>query len=531
VLAVAGYWLLVVGFQYAQGAWTEPFGGHADEPAHYMSGLMVRDYMAAGFPATPIAYATNYYTHLPYLAIGYWPPLFYVIEGVWMRAFGSDRNAVLLLCALIAAAAAGTCFSVLTRWMGAPAAFITGLLLLITPAFQWSDCLVMVDILLALLCLWSGLALAAWAMRPSAPRALLAGLLVAAALLTKINSIYLAAVIPLFLLLTRRWDLLRKASFWIIPAVALAFWLPWILNTRQFVMIGFVGLARPSISRLLFGLGTSLLQNLQWLLVPVTGGLIYVWKNARNNYLLIVCCVLLVCYAIFLPVAGVDIEYRFLTPILTPAIIIAGFGLSEAARELASLVLPSRRLPAGLLVPLVATVCVSGFAATTGFHWHKGTENTIDPVVLFLEKQDALERSSVLVPSSAEGPFIAQFAMRDRKRPGRLVVRPTKLLASETWSGASYRSTYRSADEVEALLDRFPLRYVILTSAPVTPEYAHDPLLRAAVEKHPERWTRVNMPSASWVLYERNDGRTLPDSEMEKLAREALLNRLRVVGQ
>src|SRR5271170_3607356 len=72
--AVVAYWLLVAAFQFWSGADGAAFGGYADESSHYLSGLMVRDYVARGLPASPLVFATTYYTHMPFVAIGYWPP-------------------------------------------------------------------------------------------------------------------------------------------------------------------------------------------------------------------------------------------------------------------------------------------------------------------------------------------------------------------------------------------------------------------------------------------------------------------------
>jgi hypothetical protein len=308
---------------------------------------------------------------------------------------------------------------------------------------------------------------------------------------------------------------------WIIPGTALTCWIPWILNTHQLLAIGFGGLAHRDALALLLNLGLALERNLAWLIVLVLVGTGYVWKRERHDYVLVVCVLLAFSYAAFLLAAGVDIEYRFLTPILTPSIILTGIGLGELAGKLAS-----GRLSRDLLAPIMAMVCVIGFVGTVGFRWHVPATNTIDPVVEFLRKRDTPGRASVLVPTSAEGPFIAQFAMRDLQHLDRLLVRPVKLLASETWNGGSYLAKYSSQAEMIALFDRFPLRYIILAAGGPGHEYEHDVLLRATLEDHPERWTRIAMPSLNWVLYERSDGRELPAGEMEALAREALSPRL-----
>src|SRR5215211_7034866 len=73
---------LVIGLQMRAGANHAEFGGHPDEAAHYVTGLMLRDYVASGLPGNPMAYAKTYYDHYPKVAIGNWPPGFYAIQTV-----------------------------------------------------------------------------------------------------------------------------------------------------------------------------------------------------------------------------------------------------------------------------------------------------------------------------------------------------------------------------------------------------------------------------------------------------------------
>src|SRR5579875_2135828 len=81
----------VFALQFSSGAYHMPFSSDADEPSHVISGLLVRDYIARGFPGTPLHFAENYYFHYPKVAIGHWPPLFYAAEGTWMLVFGRTR--------------------------------------------------------------------------------------------------------------------------------------------------------------------------------------------------------------------------------------------------------------------------------------------------------------------------------------------------------------------------------------------------------------------------------------------------------
>ena len=57
-------------WQLFAGAYGSEFGGHPDEAGHYVTGLMVRDYVATGFPGSPMKFAGEYYRHYPKVALG-----------------------------------------------------------------------------------------------------------------------------------------------------------------------------------------------------------------------------------------------------------------------------------------------------------------------------------------------------------------------------------------------------------------------------------------------------------------------------
>jgi len=47
--------------QWRIGAWERELGFHPDESAHYVTGVMAREYLLAGAPANPLRYAEQYY--------------------------------------------------------------------------------------------------------------------------------------------------------------------------------------------------------------------------------------------------------------------------------------------------------------------------------------------------------------------------------------------------------------------------------------------------------------------------------------
>jgi len=519
--SVVLYFLLVAWFQIWSGASVAAFGGYPDESSHYVSGLMIYDYGASGFSTLPLPFASNYYTHLPFFGIGYWPPFFYIMEAAWMAFFGFHRAAVLLLPALLAAFLSGTVFWLLRDRIGTPAAFLTGCLLLLTPALLVSNTLIMVDNAFALFCFWAGLAFGRWIDSGSVRAALLTGLLAALCLLTKINSIYLILLPPLIFLILGRWRLLLLRTFWIIPAVVAVLWGPWIFYTRKLISIGFGGLVRPTLLNMAADVSLALLNNLGWILILVLAGGVIALRNARSDTPALVSVVLPVCYLVFLVAARVEIENRFLIPILAPSVVLAGIALGAVSRKLAWM----RLSPGGIATVLSAVVLLSDASMLKGFT--KPPPNPVRTVVEYIRERDGSEDAAVLVPSDAEGPFIAEFAGDEKHRPLRFMVRPNKVLSVINWNGGSYQSRFQEPSELITLFDTLPIRYTVISSSIDDRSRPDDRLLASTMNAHPERWKRLDAPAGRWLVYERIDGRTATPDQMADILSTYLTDRLK----
>src|SRR5487761_2640999 len=76
LIVFAFFCSITVAFQIASGCYRSEFDGYPDEPAHYITGLMVHDYIASGSPfhrssqENPLHYAENYYLHYPKVSFG-----------------------------------------------------------------------------------------------------------------------------------------------------------------------------------------------------------------------------------------------------------------------------------------------------------------------------------------------------------------------------------------------------------------------------------------------------------------------------
>jgi hypothetical protein len=70
---------ITIALQWEAGAFQSELGGDPDAPAHYMTGLMVRDYVASFARTQPLLYAQNDYQHYPKIGLGHWPPGYYLL--------------------------------------------------------------------------------------------------------------------------------------------------------------------------------------------------------------------------------------------------------------------------------------------------------------------------------------------------------------------------------------------------------------------------------------------------------------------
>ena len=466
--ALPGYLAAVILLQSTSGAFRAAFGGYPDEPSHYLSGLLVHDWLLSCGPAK--AFAAGYYLHLPYFAVGYWPPLFYLLEAAWMTLFGTGRPALLILAAGISALWAATLFHLLRPRAGTWPAAAVGLAFLLLPAVEWSNRLVMTDTFYGLLCLWALVTLGRLLEAPSWSASFAFGLLAGCALLAKHNSVFLLLVAAIVPWLSGRKHLYRRPVYWTACAIPLAMWAPWLWFARHYLGVGVAGVARPSPWEVAAQISSITALQLTALLVPAVAG----WRKlARNGAAGLTFALAPLCFVAFLFAARVPILPRYLVPAFGLFLLAAGCSWSRGA-----------------------WAAWAGFALFSVVQYEPRVRNDISPVADFVAGRATPASGSVLVPTGQEGGFIAEFARRDPSRPGRVCVRPRKLLVETNWHSGFYRLRYGTPLEIEAVLAALPVRFVILDRASVLP---HDQLLAAALKRAPWRLAR----DGPYAVYER----------------------------
>src|SRR5713226_10460531 len=113
---------------------------------------------AAGLPGNPLSYAQNFYAHYPKVALGHWPPFFYLVQAAWTLPFTPSRTSVMLLMAVLTAILATVLCQTIWEEFSLEAGIAAALLFLSLPVIEESSSMLMSEILLTLLVLLAVLA-------------------------------------------------------------------------------------------------------------------------------------------------------------------------------------------------------------------------------------------------------------------------------------------------------------------------------------------------------------------------------------
>src|SRR5579862_7474197 len=90
------------------GATTSDLSMSADEAAHFVNSLLIRDYLLGAFGRNPMSFALDYYAHVPRVSIGHWPPLYYLVQGLLVSSWDRSIAAAIKFQSVIAGALGAT---------------------------------------------------------------------------------------------------------------------------------------------------------------------------------------------------------------------------------------------------------------------------------------------------------------------------------------------------------------------------------------------------------------------------------------
>jgi 4-amino-4-deoxy-L-arabinose transferase-like glycosyltransferase len=124
---------IIVTLQILGGAYANGFAGYPDEPAHLVTALMVRDFLAGLDFSHPWGFVQQYYFHYPKVAIGHWPPVLHGALGTWFLIFGTSRGASIMFIAIVAATTSSIIYFTGKRLIGRWAGVLGAVLFLASP--------------------------------------------------------------------------------------------------------------------------------------------------------------------------------------------------------------------------------------------------------------------------------------------------------------------------------------------------------------------------------------------------------------
>ena len=515
----AALWLLIVFalafdvaflWQRASGAYTSEFGAHPDEAAHYVTGLFVRDAITAvsstisqrstaplkAFgPAAP----GGFYEHYPKVALGVWPPGFYVAQSAWTLPFGVSRTSILILMAMLAGGVGVLMYRILRPEFGVFAGFLGLLLWLCAPLVRTFYGMVMAEMLSTFLMLSATIFWGRYLDEGRTSDAVRFGLLAAIAILTKGTGLALVLMVVFSILLAKKWNVFRCPGPWIAAGLVAFIAGPWTWYFRKAgtqvggwadnsggSSLSFTLAALPYYARHL-----ALATGFAVIAFAVVGIYARVVRRGSRNGRWTAIASLVFGVFIFQCLIPVGLESRHIisaTPALVLLAVAGAVWVARLPRFRASLETAQPRRD-GMWVAILALLSLPILAlahvekAFTGF----------GPIADWLVVQAPRARILVCSDAVGEGMFISEVTMLD-KRPGLTVERASKTLVSEegrTWEGNNLRTRFDDAKLLE-YLSAGKIDYIVLDSAVPDRKRSgyHDQLARV-IETNQSRFWRV----------------------------------------
>lgn len=449
--------------QWLGGAYSSGFGGHPDEAAHFVSSLMVRDYLPQLGSARPMAFAQSYYLHFPKVAIGNWPPLLYGIAGAWFLLFGASRASALIFIALIVGALACVVYATGRKLVSPVAGLFAAALFVAFPLVREASAMMMVEPLVTLLILLSTLQFARFADTGTTRDALLFGALSTLAILTRGSAWSLLFVPPLTIALTRRWSLLANWRLWLSCVPVALFCVPWYLYAKGMSNGAMSGID-PHAPMAFFNEAITtfplfVARPAGPLLVAlfVLGGVVLALRKTAFAAQWAALVAALAGILLLQSIVPASIEQRFMVQLLPSCMLVAAAGAAWLIGRL-----PPAFPAAAAWVALAAVVLLT-MSGNPGRVRNSGYDTVASAL---MEGVRGRQGSAILLASDpvGEGSVIAAIAAA-RPAEAPVCLRASKILVSEDWLGRNTRERFPAPQDLRRLLDALPVQAVMIDDA------------------------------------------------------------------
>jgi 4-amino-4-deoxy-L-arabinose transferase-like glycosyltransferase len=469
---LAAPWLFVIaaiGIQLRMGlaVWgSDP--ATADEPAHFVTGVMVYDYLRHALFSNPLAFAQSFYVRYPKVAFGHWPPLYYILQAAWFFVAPPTIESARLLSAVIGGGIAAILFLRLRRLHGPLVGALSGACFLMLPLVQTSAWMVMSDLAVALFMLLAVIAFADFLELGRTRHVAWFAAWSTLAILTKGNAWALGPFALLAPLIARRFRVFRDLRYLLSGVVIAGLAAPFYIWSRS-VQLGYPAdvtslASRASAVTYRLSLLAPFLRFVPAVvLIVALAGAVSLWFKPFST-VEASALALVLAQCLFMFVLPLIEENRYYMPSAAALLILFGRGMTLAGKR------------AGPVAIAAACFAFCGITRPVHVDGYRAAANAIP-----YESRG----TTILVGSDAagEGAFIAERLERDAERAG-VILRGTKALASVGWSGARYRLLFQTPAEVVDYLQSVPVRYILIDQASAS--RAHRELLETAVLSAPE---------------------------------------------
>ncbi len=496
-----GLTVLTFLIQHVNGAYSSELTTHPDEPAHFVTSLMIHDYVKTGLGSSPLRFAEDYYTHSPKVAFGHWPPFAFMPRAGWFLITGPSKAAAYAFEGILAAAIAILLFLSVRRFFGDWFGFLSGVAFLLLPLIQGYSQAAMAEFLVALLQFGALLAFAGFLDSGGKKPLVVFVICSSLAILTKAGAVALAGLPILAILFSGRLRLFKSPSLWIAGASVVALTAPVYLlifdMTRHNSGGGLAlstGILTHNLTHTFLGLLATTGTGIAVLAILGLSGLGRADVPAERHQvrnLLACCAALVVSIFVFYVFTPLFVEARYLIGAIPGILILAVHTLHS---------LPLRERPRALRLGVPAAIGVLAYFVSPGV-----PQQPLPPKAHgYAEAADAVPSSAkgrvVLVSSSSvgEGAVVAELRLCDGD--DTFTLRASKVLARDGWNGGAYELLVRNEQEILQLLETAPVHYVIMdrTGAASLPNEhrklapsAHHDLLESTIRSHAERFRLV----------------------------------------
>lgn len=481
----------IVSLQALGGAYASGFGGYPDEPAHLVTALMVRDYLAGLDFRHALQFAQQYYLHYPKVAIGVWPPVFYGALGSWFLIVGASRGAAIMFIAIVAAATASVTYFVGKRLIGRWAGVLAAVLFVASPSVQESSARVMSEHLVTLAMLVSTLCFARFARTKRISDGLAFGTVAAIAILTHGNAWALGLVPGVTLALTNRWYLLRRPGLWLSAVPVLVTCFPWYVLAPSIVagrgsdVFSLIVEAVPGYASFIY-LGVGL-PVLIFALVGLWAKVIRVTPRTEVAPEWAALAGLAIATLMLHSVLPVPVDSRYMVLLIPSVVLFSAAGVNEVAHRLGAY-LPIGVVRVGLALALMAAFSVESFALPLQLR-NGGYEALVRDVMARVSNVPQVWLISS--GSTGEGCLVAAVALQEA-RPNSYVLRGKTILAGGDWFWDGTQDQFDTPAKLAELLDDMPVTIIVIDDR--VPPNQHRPYhdrLKQLVTSEDDRWELI----------------------------------------